>query len=544
MKRAREKTAKEVFLYDIFEPGKCYTNVSRTTRRFLVMSEEWTRRPPKRARQEGNGGGGGGGGSDAGGGNDDGDESHTDGPDEAPTARWPRNDASLVYSEYPPSGMPPPHPADYGGAGGPVPVPYQPWQMPYPPPPMLYPPFHAPYGYQPPPPIPPPYYPDPSMVPPHYAEVPPAGGHSASTYSESELPGSQVAAMPPGGKDLTEEEEEDGMEDDHKPSADDGEIGSYSAASRMKMYVKSKVPTRQEILDRRARKNAQSRARAAKLRERIIEIRDKASTTRTEEESALLEQFETRRQRKNNRSRERAIEKKTEIDRILNKPERKRSKLERQFLETALTAKQRKNEGDRLRRQRLKVLGKNRLGQEDGQPNSEGGTAGYGMPEIPVSPLPPHQPMPSPGFPNINFPSPPNPRRSGAAPAPGVSETPGRTGGAAQLPLSFIPPNQQFVGTNSPARSQLHLPQHSSQVEQRRHPDGSMTISIGGRGGPPFGGEVPPSPDESNGAVNMSDMSHLLLYGDNGEDQEPGAGTTGATTRRGGQEDDDDEEDV
>ena len=71
-----------------------------------------------------------------------------------------------------------------------------------------------------------------------------------------------------------------------------------------------------------------------------------------------------------------------------------------------------------------------------------------------------------------------------------------------------------------------------------------MTISIGGRGGPPFGGEVPPSPDESNGAVNMSDMSHLLLYGDNGEDQEPGAGTTGATTRRGGQEDDDDEEDV
>lgn len=41
-------------------------------------------------------------------------------------------------------------------------------------------------------------------------------------------------------------------------------------------YVKSKLPTRQDILDRRARKNAQSRARAAKLRERIEIIQVKA----------------------------------------------------------------------------------------------------------------------------------------------------------------------------------------------------------------------------------------------------------------------------
>lgn len=136
-----------------------------------------------------------------------------------------------------------------------------------------------------------------------------------------------------------------------------GDDEESANVARMKMYVKSKIPTRQEILDRRSRKNTQSRSRAAKLRDRVSEIKDKPLEERTEEELHMIDLFENRRQRKNDRSRERAIEKKMEIDRILNKPERKRTKLEKQFLETALSAKQRKNEGDRLRRQRIKVMG-------------------------------------------------------------------------------------------------------------------------------------------------------------------------------------------
>jgi hypothetical protein len=112
-----------------------------------------------------------------------------------------------------------------------------------------------------------------------------------------------------------------------------------------------------KVAMRRARKNAQSRARAAKLRQRIAEIELKPAEQRTEEETHLYSQFEERRKRKNDRSRERALEKKEEVDRILAKPESKRTKIEKQFLETYTAAKDHKNEGDRLRRQRLKELG-------------------------------------------------------------------------------------------------------------------------------------------------------------------------------------------
>jgi len=110
-------------------------------------------------------------------------------------------------------------------------------------------------------------------------------------------------------------------------------------------------------LDRRGRKNAQSRARAARLKLRIVEIESKLPEDRNEEEQRIWGQYENRRDKKNNRSRERALEKKEEIDRILSKPDGQRSKIEKQFLENALGAKKRKNEGDRLRRLRMKAMG-------------------------------------------------------------------------------------------------------------------------------------------------------------------------------------------
>jgi hypothetical protein len=329
-----------------------------------------------------------------------------------------------------------------------------------------------------------------------------------------------------------------------------------SSASRARLYVKSKVPTRQEILDRRARKNAQSRSRAAKLRERVEGIASRPDIERTEEERDLLDSYQYRRQRKNDRSRERAIEKKTEIERILSKPEKKRSKIERDFLETALYAKQRKNHGDRMRRQRIKQqkMAARAAGGDDsyGMASHRLTSIGYtsGMSDIPMSPLPGahgHSSMTSPTtltpsniMPNIAFPSPPNSRRHPSASTPGGAQ--GRP--EASEPQSFVPPNQPFGTGDSPAtRSQLHMPQSSSSVEQRRHPDGSMTISIGRKAAPTFdgveeaGGEESPSPDTSNaGNVNLSgdDVSQMLLYGGNAEEQEQESGNNNDEERAEG----------
>mmetsp|Transcript_39108 Transcript_39108/g.55053 ORF Transcript_39108/g.55053 Transcript_39108/m.55053 type:complete len:432 (-) Transcript_39108:405-1700(-) len=258
-------------------------------------------------------------------------------------------------SQGPPGGMPQgprytgyPPPVDY-----PPPQPHGPSMIPpphdmnQPQPPPGYPPPH--HGYPPqgwgqpqyPHHMYPPYpYPPYAGYPPHY---PPPQGY-------------EQPPPPPYGAEATGYLDHSKQPGAGSISGEDGDEASSFA--RMKLYVKSKVPTRQEILDRRERKNSQSRSRAAKMRDRMKEIAEKPAEERNEEEKSLLDQFEARRQRKNDRSRERAIERKSEIDRILNKPERKRSKLEKQFLETALTAKQRKNEGDRLRRQRIKVLGK------------------------------------------------------------------------------------------------------------------------------------------------------------------------------------------
>ena len=113
-------------------------------------------------------------------------------------------------------------------------------------------------------------------------------------------------------------------------------------------------PTKSNIHERRARKNCQSRQRAAKLKDRIANIIKKDPSERTEEEKSTLELYEQRRERKNGRSRERAIERKRKMDLIMTKPESEWTKEEQDFIDETMIAKYKKNEGDRLRRKKLK----------------------------------------------------------------------------------------------------------------------------------------------------------------------------------------------
>eukprot|EP00557_Chaetoceros_sp_GSL56_P005380 CAMPEP_0176489168 /NCGR_PEP_ID=MMETSP0200_2-20121128/7133_1 /TAXON_ID=947934 /ORGANISM="Chaetoceros sp., Strain GSL56" /LENGTH=649 /DNA_ID=CAMNT_0017886269 /DNA_START=1551 /DNA_END=3500 /DNA_ORIENTATION=+ len=112
-------------------------------------------------------------------------------------------------------------------------------------------------------------------------------------------------------------------------------------------------------LDRRERKNAQSRRRAAKLKASIHMIKAKKPEDRSPEEVAKLETYEERRRRKNGRSRERALERKARFEEISAKPEKEWTDEEKMFMKEHLTAKYRKNEGDRLRRKRMRESGSN-----------------------------------------------------------------------------------------------------------------------------------------------------------------------------------------
>jgi hypothetical protein len=363
-----------------------------------------------------------------------------------------------------------------------------------------------------------------------------------------------------------------GEDDSTEAGSEAGPIVPGAVTARLKTYIKPRLPSTQDVVDRRSRKNSQSRARATKLRGRIGEIESKVEVERDEEESLIWSQYEQRRQRKNDRSRERAMERKEEIDRILGKAEKKRTKIEKSFLDTALYSKKRKNEGDRMRRQRLKdmdgqrlkdmgnlgkgsgmkpgILGRGpmaHLGYHLGPPY-----AGYGghMGEIPMSPMPsmamahphPHA-MQSPGAygsPGMMvgmFPSPQQYARRPAAAAPGAMETPGRQraeqGGA---PLPFIPPAQAYdAHAASPADHMQH--HHSNRVAQRSNPDGSMSISIGANGaeGSSFDGEPRQPGADEQPSMNISDVSHLLLYND-------GEGEGGENQESNGEEKEDDEE--
>ena len=131
-------------------------------------------------------------------------------------------------------------------------------------------------------------------------------------------------------------------------------IAAAIAAKRAQSKEKAKKELSQTVLDRRARKNAQSRLRASKLKDRIATIQAKAPEDRTPEEVKSLEVFEERRQRKNGRSRERATERKREYERIMAIPEHLWSPEEKNFVQETMIAKFKKNEGDRMRRKKLK----------------------------------------------------------------------------------------------------------------------------------------------------------------------------------------------
>ena len=81
----------------------------------------------------------------------------------------------------------------------------------------------------------------------------------------------------------------EGGHDEHNPDGEDIVPGAVTAG-RLKTYIKPRIPTTQDVLDRRARKNAQSRARAAKLRERIAIIEQKPDSERNEEEMQIFAQ--------------------------------------------------------------------------------------------------------------------------------------------------------------------------------------------------------------------------------------------------------------
>jgi hypothetical protein len=371
-------------------------------------------------------------------------------------------------------------------------------------------------------------YPDPSGLegmsgyPPPYGQIPggPGGPPPRNTLGPSHRhDGERKRSSSRASVDSSRSE---GSDED----LDDDEENDAGVSSRLRTYIKPRIPSTQEVLDRRARKNAQSRARAAKLRQRIAEIELKPEDNRTEEEGHLWAQYEQRRQRKNNRSRERALEKKEEIDRIISKADKKRSKIEKQFLETALSAKKRKNEGDRLRRQRLKELGLSTKGtgvkpgisargplppqyQHLSQPTfgrMMHSSGHHGMSDIPMSPLPsmPHHHahhMQSPGFgspgmmPSLSFPSPSHARHGG---------TPGRHS------MPYMQPPHTYDGQMpSPSRGHSH-PSGSQVVEQRRHADGSISFSIDGRGSS-TGNSRGESQRGGGAAQHQSSESDLLL---------------------------------
>lgn len=118
-----------------------------------------------------------------------------------------------------------------------------------------------------------------------------------------------------------------------------------------------RIKTPQDIMNRKVRKNAQSRNRAARLRDKVDTIKIKGNDEMTEDEVRIYSTVEERRARKNNRSRERALEKKAELERIIGLPESERTAEEIETLNITINAKKRKNEGDRLRRERLKKMG-------------------------------------------------------------------------------------------------------------------------------------------------------------------------------------------
>lgn len=108
------------------------------------------------------------------------------------------------------------------------------------------------------------------------------------------------------------------------------------------------------VPERRSRKNAQSRMRAAKLKDTIRRMKKKNCEERTTEENEKLATYEERRMRKNGRSRDRAMERKRRFGIISAKSENEWNEEEKLFMTDTLVSKYKKNEGDRIRRKKMR----------------------------------------------------------------------------------------------------------------------------------------------------------------------------------------------
>ena len=263
----------------------------------------------------------------------------------------------------------PPSPYDWNYYQGgyyppPYPLPYYPGEPPVHPHYSMFP--APPYGY--PPPFMPrsPYYRDPNAMRPYCPVTPSPGRYpyeelSRNPYAHDEL------------KMLREETRFDErwyrkrpkMESPEEPTMTEAIKGTESEENdetpKSRVFVKSKAPVSQKLKDWREKKNRNARARSAKNRERIQQIRNTPESERTREEKEFLEKHETQRQRKNRRSRDRALEKNAEVSRILAKPESERTQIEWDFLKTVMTAKKTKNQNDRDRRRRIKMAKGNQV---------------------------------------------------------------------------------------------------------------------------------------------------------------------------------------
>ena len=139
----------------------------------------------------------------------------------------------------------------------------------------------------------------------------------------------------------------------------DSSKASSSSLQQSSLKHRSYFPAYSEEDEKeRGLKNEEARKKERDLKRRMKEIGAKREEDRTEEEREAYIIFEKRRVKKNKRSRERTKEKREEMQRILTIPERNRTEDEKIWLDIALRAKRRKNEGDRLRRERIKSLGK------------------------------------------------------------------------------------------------------------------------------------------------------------------------------------------
>ena len=274
---------------------------------------------------------------------------------------------------------------------------------------------------------------------------------------------------------------------------------------------------------RKDKQNAQSRARAAKLREKITEVKSKPNEQKTDEEMRLLQIVEERRRKKNERSRERSIKKKMEIERILATPEAMRTPEDVNALDVAMKAKKRKNEGDRTRRVQIKnsmantkspgVRGRPRkYASTEPKPKQAKSSTVASAQKSPAADLS-SVPQPSKAtlasvhalpttitsfvgpqatlMSNYGYMSPTTDRRSMVP--PGATQS-----SSESMQRKVVTPSELMQTQQQPMSFE------SSRLQQQCRPDASTTSSV-------FGAETSSSVASKGPTLSMHDMSHLLL---------------------------------